>query len=63
MAFNPDPLQELGKVLVETNYMTNLVGKVSLIGGGVGALHFFKLRNNTTPPYLNPIKTYVRNMI
>ena len=29
---------ELGKVLVETNSMTNLVGKVSLIGDGVGAL-------------------------
>ena len=29
-------LQELRKVLVETNYMTNLVGKVSLIGDGAG---------------------------
>ena len=34
-------LQQLGKVIVETSYMMNLVGKDSMIGDGVGALYRF----------------------
>ena len=42
-------LLELGKVVDETNYVANLVGKVSLTGGACALYTFFKVRNNMTP--------------